>query len=519
MKTKSRMFLLTSLFLGICVLSYLGVSLLINDNPIRLQNNRLFNYNGDDFYSLKDVPSPGDIQKIDAPDRKEIGPLPEGRFIVAYTQKGTDTYLEQYEYTDYVDEPYWTNEPYYDEYGLLNYRRETHYRRKYYWDTGYRQKKYKYLRNFSIYDISDQMSFFESEDSAYNRLKDEFVSKLSEYKHWDFNPIDYKSSSIKINYRNQYSHSKKAISYITESQEGIKTVRSIFFANKKVYVLEVQANHHTTKLANKFLANITTLNLSDYNKEIIIKMICCLLVFIFMVCLFVVYRIRPYKETLVKNKQAWKLYKYAISMAILNTLLVLLIIFRLLSNSDFQFVYYERRYIELNVFAYLMTATIIGMNLLICTSLYIKSRKDYRFDYLIHDRLISYFDTRLDNSKEKKALVSFLYYPMFILGSLPLGILSLFYVISFGIMVLVAVEIRHLYRWINKDVASTYPLIGQFMDYYVVLDLKRGANKDEIEKAYGSNKKYKYKSNKGYLNIRFDSSNKITEIEYVRLEL
>lgn len=287
MKTKSRMFLLTFLFLGICVLSYLGVSLLINDNPIRLQNNRLFNYNGDDFYSLKDVPSPGDIQKIDAPDRKEIGPLPEGKFIVAYTQKGTGTYLEQYEYTDYVDEPYWTDEPYYDEYGLLNYRRETHYRRKYYWDTGYRQKKYKYLRNFSIYDISDQISFFESEDSAYNRLKDEFVSKLSEYKHWEFNPIDYKSSSIKINYRNQYSHSKKAISYITESQEGIKTVRSIFFANKKVYVLEVQANHHTTKLANKFLANITTLNLSDYNKEIIIKMNCCLLVLIFMVCLFV----------------------------------------------------------------------------------------------------------------------------------------------------------------------------------------------------------------------------------------
>ena len=487
MKTKSRMFLLTFLFLGICVLSYLGVSLLINDNPIRLQNNRLFSYHGDDsFYTLKDTPSPGEIQKLDAPDRKEIGPLPEGKFIVAYTQNGTGTFEKQYEYPYYVDEPYWTNEPYYDEYGYLDYRRVTHFRRKTYWSIGYEQKKYKYLRNFSIYDISDQISFFESEDSVYNRLKDEFVSKLSGYKHWEFNPIDYKSSSIKFNYRDLYTNRGKAISYITVSQEGIKTIRSIFYANKKVYVLEVQANYHTAKLANKFLANITTLNLSDYNKEIIIKMICCLLVLIFMVCLFVVYRIRPYKETLVKNKQAWKLYKYAISMAILNTLIVLLIIFRLLSNSDFQFVYYERRYIELNVFAYLMTATIIGMNLLICTSLYIKSRKDYRFDYLIHDRLISYFDFRLDNNKEKKALVLFLYYPMFIMGSLPLGILSLVYVIPFSFIIFVAVEIRHLYRWINKDVVSTLPITGQFLDYYVVLDLKRDANKDEIEKAFYS---------------------------------
>ena len=198
-KNKSNILWLTFLFLGICSLSYWGVSLLIYDNPTRLQNNRLFNYfENDRFGILKDAPSLGDINKYDILDRKEIGPLPEGKFIVSYNQKGTGKYNERYYYKNYINVPCWTDEPYYDRYGDLRYhRRITHYRQETYWETRYKQKEYTYSRNFSIYDISDQISFFENEDSAYNRMKDEFISKLSEYKHWEFNPIDYKSSSIK----------------------------------------------------------------------------------------------------------------------------------------------------------------------------------------------------------------------------------------------------------------------------------------------------------------------------------
>ena len=488
-KNKSNILWLTFLFLGICSLSYWGVSLLIYDNPTRLQNNRLFNYfENDRFGILKDAPSLGDINKYDILDRKEIGPLPEGKFIVSYNQKGTGKYNERYYYKNYINVPCWTDEPYYDRYGDLRYhRRITHYRQETYWETRYKQKEYTYSRNFSIYDISDQISFFENEDSAYNRMKDEFISKLSEYKHWEFNPIDYKSSSIKNKYQKSYSQRGKAISYNTVSQEGIKTVRSIYFANKRAYVLEVQSDHNTTEHANKFLENITTLNLSSNNKTILAKMLCCFLLVITLGFVFVVYRVSPYKESPIKNKQAKKLYKFAISMATFNTFIVLLLILRLLSNSNFRLVYfYQRKYIDLDILAFLMIATIVVMNLLICTSLYIKSKKEYRIDYLIQDRWLPYFENRLVNIQEKKTLVSLLFYPLFIIGSLPLGFLSLIYVIPFAFIILITIEIRHLYRWINKDSASFQPLANIFQDYYVALDLKKGANKDEIEQAFNS---------------------------------
>ena len=57
--------------------------------------------------------------------------------------------------------------------------------------------------------------------------------------------------------------------------------------------------------------------------------------------------------------------------------------------------------------------------------------------------------------------------------------------------------------------------------YSVILpsDITIGSNKADVEKAYGNNKNYEYKSDKGYLHINFGSDEKVAEIEYVRLEL
>lgn len=57
--------------------------------------------------------------------------------------------------------------------------------------------------------------------------------------------------------------------------------------------------------------------------------------------------------------------------------------------------------------------------------------------------------------------------------------------------------------------------------YSVILpsDITIGSNKADVEKAYGNNKNYEYKSDKGYLHISFGSDGKVAEIEYVRLEL
>lgn len=173
-------------------------------------------------------------------------------------------------------------------------------------------------------------------------------------------------------------------------------------------------------------------------------------------------------------------------MTILNVLIIILVFYRLFTDEDYQFVYYNQRYVDLRSLAYITIATIVFMCLLICTYLYVKQKKEYRYDYLIPDLMQSYYDSRLDTPQEKKTLVSLLYYPLFILGPIPFGILSLIYVVPFAIIILISLEIRHLYRWINKDSITVNQNKNKFMDYYVVLDLKKDADIDEIEKAFNS---------------------------------
>ena len=486
-KLKNINILTIAIFFALCASSYWSTNTLIDDNPQRLINNRLFDYQvEEDFGILRESPGLGEKQNADSPDRKEIGPLPEGTFISAYTKEGTLFYDEPYKYKYNIDDPYWVQEPYYDRYGFLQYRTVTKYNRKTYWGTSYRQKECKFVRNFSIYDISDKISLFENRDSAYKRMIKEFEAKVSEYKNWKFSPIDYKSETIKKHCKEYYKGGINALSYNTESQDGIKTIRSIYFANEKAYVLEVKANHNTTEQANKFLTNVTTSDLSKYNNSVVIKILFCLLLSLVLAFVFVYLRNKRCESLPTINKRAKGLLRYSFYMTSLNILIILFIFYSLFTNEDYQFVYYDRSYVDLRSLAYLTIATLVLMDLLICTYLYSKQKKDYQYDYLIQDQMQPYHDSRLDNPQEKKALVSLLYYPLFILGPMPLGILSLIYVIPFAIIIFISLELRHLYRWINKDSATIDQDRKEFMDYYVALDLKKDANKEEIEKAFNS---------------------------------
>ena len=160
-KLKNINTLTIAIFFALCASSYWSTNTLIDDNPQRLINNRLFDYQvEEDFGILRESPGLGEKQNADSPDRKEIGPLPDGTFISAYTKEGTLFYNEPYKYKYNIDDPYWVQEPYYDRYGFLQYRTVTKYNRKTYWGTSYRQKECKYVRNFSIYDISDKIWLF-----------------------------------------------------------------------------------------------------------------------------------------------------------------------------------------------------------------------------------------------------------------------------------------------------------------------------------------------------------------------
>lgn len=474
-------------FVGICLFSFIGVFLLDTDNPQRLHNEKYFeNLKAECISVLKSHNNIGAKQDQDIQDRKEIGPLPEGKFISSYHQEGTGVYESPYYYKYESTDPYTAIESYYDYYGNLRYRYTTKYERRTHWATAYKDVPYPYSIVLTIYDISEQMTLFESEDSLSQRMMKEFETKIVEYNHWRFDPIEYKEEAWHRNYGKFYVNRLDALSYETKSQDGIKTLRSIYFANKKAYVLEVKSNYDTTKLANNYLANLTTLDLYSYNSNLIIKIFACILFASLLIIIFVYLNNSIYWKMPIINNHAKRLFKYSLYMSFINLFVTIFVFYWLFTNDDYQLDCFSLNCIDLKILAYLLIATLVIMDLLICTSLYAKQKKEYRYDYLIQDNWQLYFDKRLDNVQEKKTLVSFLYYPLFILGPLPLGILSLVYVIPFGLIILIAVEIRHIYRWINNDVTSDAPATDIFLDYYVVLDLKREASPDEVEKASNS---------------------------------
>lgn len=449
------------LFLCICAFAYWDVTSLFKDNPVRLRNIRVFKtYDDETFSIIKGKISLGERTVIEEPDRKEIGPLPEGKFISAFIKEGTDTYYYEYSY------PVGYNEPY----GYF----------------GYKSAEFKYTTNLSVYDISDQISLFEREDSAYFRMMKDLKSKVTEYKNWSFNPFNGKAPSIFLNNK-PYKGRGNALTYVTRSQDGRATLRSVYFANKKAYVFEVKANHKILEIANAHLANITTIDIKAFNENVLFRIVLLPILICVLAIIFIVIYIKPYRNNTIKNKYANTLYQWAIWMTVVNVIIMVLITIRSISNDDFQFVYYGKKCIYLDVVGYVTMATLVVMSLLICPYLNNKRKEEHRFDYLIPNKLQTYLDSRLDNVQERRALVSFLCYPLFTIGVMPFGIFILAYVIPFSLILTLLFEIRHLFRWIGDDSSSANSKKEQsFLDYYVLLDLKRDADKNEIEMAFNS---------------------------------
>ncbi|MBR4571954.1 MAG: DnaJ domain-containing protein [Prevotella sp.] len=461
MKKNFKNIVKLALFLCVCALAYWDVTSLFKDNPVRLYNIRAFKtYDDETFSIIKGKISLGERTVVEEPDRKEIGPLPEGKFISAFIKEGTDTYYYEYSY------PVGYNEPY----GYF----------------GYKSAEFKYTTNLSVYDISDQISLLEREDSAYLRMMKDLKSRVTEYKNWSFNPLDGKAPSTLLNNK-FYEGRGNALTYVTRSQDGRATLRSVYFANKKAYVFEVKANHKLLEIANAHLANITTADIKSFNNSVLFRIILLPVLICILTFIFIVTCIKPYIKTAIKNKHANTLYKWAIWMTIINIVIMMFITIWSFSNSDFQFVYYGKKCIYLDVVGYITIATLVIMSLLICPYLNNKRKEEHRFDYLIPNKLQTYLDSRLDNVQERRALVSFLCYPLFTIGVMPFGIFILAYVIPFSLILTLLFEIRHLFRWIGDDSSSANSKKEQsFLDYYVLLDLKRDADKNEIEMAFNS---------------------------------
>lgn len=437
MKKLVKKIITATLFLGVCASAIWSLKLLIVDNPLRMLSH--------DFAYLEDVElytsiNLGEKYEQDKTDRKEIGPLPDGRFVSGYyMQRESSCY------------GYW-----------------------------YGYSKYKYSTDLYVYDISEQMSFFESEDSTYRRLLGEFENKLTAYKHSRFYP-----TIIGGRYKVLHTDNRQAISYVTQSQYGTPTIRTIFFANKKVYILEVRDKHHIVESANEIISHITTVPLHQYD-SLGLKISCVILLTFALAFIFAIIKVRKFFKLPTKNMSAKKMYIYTICISIMNILIVLYLFWKMYYTGNYKLFVSYNYYYDLRTFLCLTMATLVIMDLLICTYLYIKSKEEYSYDYPISDKVSSYLGSRLDGEKEKKTLLSFLYYPVFLVGVIPLGISILVYAIPFAVITLILLEARCLYRWINKDSIVPNGDRNRFLDYYVILDLRTDATKDDIDRAFNS---------------------------------
>ncbi len=462
------------LFLAICVFAFLGTKTWVMINPTAFASNYFFDFHEEGgFYIGKGYSHwLGSRIENDVPRNSDIGPLPDGKFISGYIKEGIGSYLIPS-----------TNYLHYKDRNGKDYSVPI---------SSYSYKNYNYTATLLVYDVSDQMSLYGTEKLAYDGLMNQLKEKLESYNYELIDPFAEKKYFALLDLEQLYRERNKLLYYDTFSRDSVKSVRKFYFANKKAYVYEVQSEkkayvygmHSGHEEPENILPYLTTIDFSKYKKSIIFKIVSCYLLSVLLAIIFTHLMIRSYRRRPLVNYYADKLKKYTLLMTVLNLLVsIMLLLFGNLIHVK-----------HINVYLSISLMTLIFMNLPIYIYLYRKSKKKYQYDYLIQDRVNSYFTSRLGSDKGKKTLLSLLYYPLFVIGVIPFGVLCLIFIIPFSIIIILMLEIRHLYRWINKDEMSSQQDAIEFVDYYVVLDLKLGASKNEIEMAYDS-AIAKYKSN------------------------
>lgn len=123
------------------------------------------------------------------------------------------------------------------------------------------------------------------------------------------------------------------------------------------------------------------------------------------------------------------------------------------------------------------------------TVIYGMSRAENTFDYLVPKGVKKYLCNRHVTDAEYKSIVVFLVYPLFVLGSSPLGIGVLIYILPVSLIILLLMEIRNFSNWSHGDIHKDGNELkgeglGIFKDYYLLLDIDRTASEEDIDKAF-----------------------------------
>lgn len=424
---------------------------------------------------------------------KEIGPIPEGKFVSSFDGKGEGTYGYWKPYLAMRSRAvYYTKkvpQRYVDDYfGRIEFEEleKVKYVNEPYWDSRYTTIPYEYTYTFSVIDLSDSISSNAS-DSIYSICTKQFAKQLTSYKNWNFSPNQVKcrrNANWAKFYMSVLPKNKVAVVFQSKDEKGVSVIRAVYFANRKAYVLDVHSPYELIENANAIMETFTTFYLQDYNDMVSMRLLltilgCIAFVVFGLICLFIPKIVLRKRET-VLPKQAKYLVRYARVMWLVNIICVFADVYPIFTGELRQDSYWW------NIFLLFLCA--VGMN--IFTNMYVvnKAKAENEFDYLIPKWLKFYLIKRHITDAEYKSVVVFLLYPFFILGNLPFGICVLGYILPVAILSVILMEVRIFSKWTHEDTngnnSNGVEELGVFKDYYLLLDINRGASEMDIDIAF-----------------------------------
>ena len=429
---------------------------------------------------------------------KEIGPIPEGKFVSSFDGKGEGKYgywkpylamgSRAVYYTEKVPQRYLSGEIIRDYYGRIEYEEveKVKYVNEPYWDSRYTTIPYEYTYTFSVIDLSDSISSNAS-DSIYSICTKQFAKQLTSYKNWNFSPNQVKcrrNANWAKFYMSVLPKNKVAVVFQSKDEKGVSVIRAVYFANRKAYVLDVHSPYELIENANAIMETFTTFYLQDYNDMVSMRFLltilgCIAFVVFGLICLLIPKIVLQNRET-VLPKQAKYLVRYACVMWFVNIICVFADVYPIFTGELRQDSYWW------NIFLLFLCA--VGMN--IFTNMYVvnKAKAENEFDYLIPKWLKFYLIKRHITDAEYKSVVVFLLYPFFILGNLPFGICVLGYILPVAILSVILMEVRIFSKWTHEDTngnnSNGVEELGVFKDYYLLLDINRDASEMDIDIAF-----------------------------------
>lgn len=429
---------------------------------------------------------------------KEIGPIPEGKFVSSFggKEEGTYGYWKPYlamgsravYYTEKVPQRYFNGEIVRDYWGRIEYEEveKVKYVNEPYWDSRYTTMSYEYTYTFSVLDLSDSISSIAS-DSIYSICTKQFAKQLTSYKNWEFSPNQVKcrkNANWATFYKSILPINKYAVAFQSKDEKGIPVIRIVYFANRKAYVLDVHSPYELIENANVIMESFTTFYLQDYNDMVSMRLLlvilgCIAFVVLGLICLMIPKIVLRNRGT-VLPKQAKCLVRFARVMWLVNIICVLADVYPIFTGELRQDSYWWH--------LFLLFLCAVGMN--IFTNIYIvnKANAKNEFDYLIPKWLKFYLIKKHVTDAEYKSVVVFLLYPFFILGNLPFGICVLGYILPVAILSVILMEARVFSKWTHEDTngsnSNEVEEIGVFKDYYLLLDINRDASEVDIDNAF-----------------------------------